>query len=64
MVRLLGLWLWTLVTGEIQYDNGASQVAAHGAGIQAADRVSRAGAQAVLTGLVGPKAFADLFAAR
>jgi predicted DNA-binding protein (UPF0251 family)/predicted Fe-Mo cluster-binding NifX family protein len=44
-------------------ENGAAQVRAQGAGIQAAETVARAGAQAVLTGFVGPKAFQALAAA-
>jgi predicted Fe-Mo cluster-binding NifX family protein len=44
-------------------DNGASQVRAQGAGIQAAEVISLAGANVVLTGYVGPKAFAALQAA-
>jgi predicted Fe-Mo cluster-binding NifX family protein len=44
-------------------DNGASQVMAQGAGIQAAERVVRAGARVVLTGVVGPKALQVLEAA-
>jgi len=44
-------------------DNGGSQAMSHGAGIQAADNVARAGAGTVLTGFVGPKAFAALQAA-
>ena len=44
-------------------DNGASQAASQGAGIQAAEMVSRTGAKAVLTGFVGPKAFKVLQAA-
>lgn len=51
-------------TLQFQYvDNGASQARAQGAGIQAAEVVSRAGANVVLTGYVGPKAFAALQAA-
>jgi len=51
-------------TMEHQYvDNGASQAMAHGAGIQAAERIANAGAQVVLTGFVGPKAFQALAAA-
>ena len=44
-------------------DNGAGQVRGQGAGIQAAETVARAGAGAVLTGFVGPKAFQALKAA-
>lgn len=44
-------------------DNMASQDAAHGAGINAATVVAEAGVNAVLTGHVGPKAFAVLNAA-
>lgn len=44
-------------------ENGAAQVRAQGAGIQAAETVARAGAKAVLTGYVGPKAFQALAAA-
>lgn len=44
-------------------DNGSSQAMAHGAGIQAAENVANAGAQVVLTGFVGPKAFQALAAA-
>ncbi len=44
-------------------DNGSSQVMARGAGIQAAELVSRAGVKCLLTGFVGPKAFQALSAA-
>jgi len=44
-------------------DNGASQVMAQGAGIQAAETIANAGASALLTGYVGPKAFTALTAA-
>jgi predicted Fe-Mo cluster-binding NifX family protein len=44
-------------------DNGASQAASQGAGIQAAEMVARTGVKAVLTGFVGPKAFKVLRAA-
>jgi predicted Fe-Mo cluster-binding NifX family protein len=38
------------------HDNGANLEAAHGAGTQAAQDVVRLGAEAVITGNVGPKA--------
>lgn len=41
-------------------DNGSSQAMAQGAGIQAAETVCRSGANVVLTGSVGPKAFRAL----
>ena len=41
-------------------DNGASQVMSHGAGIQAAELVAQAGADVLLSGYVGPKAFQAL----
>jgi len=44
-------------------DNGASQVMAQGAGIQAAEIVAATGARVLLTGFVGPKAFKALSAA-
>lgn len=43
-------------------DNAASVSAAHGAGIQSAELVCRLGADAVISGHVGPKAFAVLTA--
>jgi predicted Fe-Mo cluster-binding NifX family protein len=52
------------VTMQFEYcDNGAAQVRAQGAGIEAAQTVARAGVSAVLTGYVGPKAFRALRAA-
>lgn len=49
---------------EFEYhDNGASQAMARGAGIQAAEIVAQTGAEAVLTGYVGPKAYQALTAA-
>lgn len=44
-------------------DNGASQAAAQGAGIQTAERLAGLGVQAVMSGYVGPKAFMALTAA-
>ena len=63
--RAAGFILVDPQTMHFEYvDNGASQVMAQGAGIQAAEIVSRAGANVVLTGFVGPKAFQALTAAR
>ncbi len=45
-------------------ENGQAQAMARGAGIQAAETVIRAGATAVLTGYVGPKAFQALAAGK
>jgi len=44
-------------------DNGTAEAMPQGAGIQAAENVSRSGAKTVLTGLVGPKARSTLEAA-
>jgi predicted Fe-Mo cluster-binding NifX family protein len=44
-------------------DNGQNLQAAQGAGIQAAETVSRLGAECLLTGHCGPKAFRALTAA-
>jgi predicted DNA-binding protein (UPF0251 family)/predicted Fe-Mo cluster-binding NifX family protein len=62
--RAAGFVVVDLETMQTQYvDNGASQAMAHGAGISAAERISASGAQVVLTGFVGPKAFTALSAA-
>ena len=45
-------------------DNGANLNATQGAGIQSGRRVIELGAEAVITGHVGPKAFATLQAGR
>lgn len=45
-------------------DNIAGINAAHGAGIQAAQKVADHQAQALVTGAIGPKAFASLQAAK
>ena len=49
--------------GTTYLDNGSSQVLAQGAGIETAQRVADAGADVVLSGYVGPKAFEALKAA-
>lgn len=62
--RAGGFVVVELATGAATYvDNGSSQVLAQGAGIQAAENLVKAGAQALLTGHVGPKAFTALKAA-
>lgn len=62
--RAAGFVVVELDTMQSQYvDNGGSQAMAHGAGIAAAERIASAGASVVLTGFVGPKAFAALNAA-
>lgn len=49
---------------KVEYiDNGESQMMAMGAGIETAERMSRAGVEVVLSGYVGPKAFDALTAA-
>ncbi len=51
-------------SGALRYlDNGGSQAMAHGAGIDAARRIAAAGANVLLSGVVGPKAAAALAAA-
>jgi len=62
--RAAGFVIVDLETMETTYvDNGASQARSQGAGIQAAENVANAGAQVVLSGYVGPKAFSALTAA-
>jgi predicted DNA-binding protein (UPF0251 family)/predicted Fe-Mo cluster-binding NifX family protein len=62
--RAAGFVVVDLATMQTQYlDNGGSQAMAHGAGIQAARVIAGAGAGVLLTGYVGPKAFAALDAA-
>jgi predicted DNA-binding protein (UPF0251 family)/predicted Fe-Mo cluster-binding NifX family protein len=62
--RAAGFMVVAPATWEFQYvDNGASQAMSQGAGINAAETIARAGAGTLLTGYVGPKAFAALKAA-
>lgn len=59
--RASGFVLVDIETMQTQYvDNSQAQSMAQGAGIQAAENVANAGANAVLTGRVGPKAKAAL----
>lgn len=62
--RCGGFAVVDLETMGVEYvDNGASQALGQGAGIQAAEHVANAGAQVLLSGYVGPKAFTALKAA-
>ena len=62
--RAMNFLLIDTDTGEFSaHDNAQNLSAVQGAGIQAAQTVARLGAEAVLTGHVGPKAFATLQAA-
>ncbi len=62
--RAAGFIIMDTESGAFEYlDNGASQARGQGAGIQAAETVANSGAGVVLTGYVGPKAFAALKAA-
>jgi predicted Fe-Mo cluster-binding NifX family protein len=62
--RAAGFMIIDPATMAFEYvDNGASQVMAQGAGIQAAEIVAATGARVLLTGFVGPKAFQALNAA-
>jgi predicted Fe-Mo cluster-binding NifX family protein len=56
--------LYDTETGQVRsVDNRQSLNAAQGAGIQAAETVSRLGAECLITGHCGPKAFRTLMAA-
>lgn len=56
--RAGGFTIVDIDTMEVEYvENGNSQAMAQGAGIQAAENVANAGAQVLLSGYVGPKAF-------
>lgn len=55
--RAAGFIIYNTDTKENKYiDNGAAQASPRGAGIQAAELVANAGAELILTGVVGPKA--------
>lgn len=59
--RAGGFVIVNTATMQTEYvDNGASQAMAQGAGIQAAETIANSGAQVLLTGYVGPKAFTAL----
>lgn len=63
--RAAGFVIVDLENMETRYiDNGATQVMSQGAGIRAAEILAGAGAEFVLTGFVGPKAFQALSAAK
>ena len=62
--RAGGFFVLNTQTMESSYiDNGESQCRSQGAGIETAERVCAMGVTAVLSGFVGPKAFAALTAA-
>jgi predicted Fe-Mo cluster-binding NifX family protein len=62
--RAPGFLVYDIDSSTAEYiDNQQSLDAAQGAGIQAAETVVRSGAQAVVTGHCGPKAFRGLSAA-
>jgi predicted Fe-Mo cluster-binding NifX family protein len=62
--RAPGFLVYDVDSGAAEYiDNQQSLDAAQGAGIQAAETVVRSGAQVVVTGHCGPKAFRVLSAA-
>ena len=59
--RAGGLVLVDLATMATTYvDNGSAQALAQGAGIRAVENLVQAGAQIIMTGHVGPKAFTAL----
>lgn len=62
--RAVGFIIYDTKSGSYTYnENGMAMTMAQGAGIQTAENIVKAGVQAVLTGYVGPKAFAVLEAA-
>ena len=59
--RAAGFLIYDTETGNYEYINNEQNLnAAQGAGIQTAQNVAKSGAQAVITGHVGPKAFSAL----
>jgi predicted Fe-Mo cluster-binding NifX family protein len=62
--RAAGFVIANSANEQLKYiDNGASQVLAHGAGIETTVKLAKEGVQVVLSGFVGPKAFQALQAA-
>lgn len=60
--RAASLLLVDTETGDVRPLKGATR-SSHGAGVQAAQNVVRAGAEALLTGRIGPRAYEVLAAA-
>ena len=59
--RAAGFVVYDLDSGQTEFiDNQGNQQASKGAGIHAAQSVARAGAEAVITGHIGPKAYSAL----
>ncbi|MCF8085543.1 MAG: NifB/NifX family molybdenum-iron cluster-binding protein [Desulfohalobiaceae bacterium] len=59
--RAAGFIIFDLSSSQAEFiDNQGNQQASKGAGIHAAQNVARAGAEAVITGHIGPKAYAAL----
>lgn len=59
--RAAGFIVFDLESGDFEFvSNEQNLYASQGAGIQTAQNVAKSGAQAVITGHVGPKAFAAL----
>ena len=59
--RAAGFIVFDTETGHSEYiDNLGNQQASKGAGIHAAQNVVRAGAEAIISGHIGPKAYAAL----
>lgn len=62
--RALGFLIYNTIDGSLDHiDNAQNLNSAQGAGIQAAQTVARAGAECLVTGHCGPKAFSVLSSA-